>query len=110
VFRDPASFAPVRTVAVTENGQPLRNLNELECVGDTIYANVWYTDRIVAIAPTSGVVRAAVDASGLLTAEERRTLGAEAILNGIAHDASNNTFLVTGKLWPKLFRVRFVPR
>ncbi|MDX2167424.1 MAG: glutaminyl-peptide cyclotransferase [Deltaproteobacteria bacterium] len=110
VFRDPATFAPLRTLGVTENGQPVQHLNELECVGDTIYANVWLTDRIVAIAPTSGVVRADIDASGLLTADERRGAGEDAILNGIAHDAANNTFLVTGKLWPKLFRVRFVPR
>ncbi len=110
VFRDAASFAPVRTIAVTDNGQPLRRLNELECVGGTIYANVWTTDRIVAIAPASGVVRAEIDASGLLPPAERQSLGPEAILNGIAHDDSNNTFLLTGKLWPKLFRVRFVPR
>ncbi|MEO8601165.1 MAG: glutaminyl-peptide cyclotransferase [bacterium] len=110
VFRDPVTFAPVRTVAVTENGQPVLNLNELECVGDTVYANVWTTDRIVAIAPLSGVVRAEIDASSLLSPDERRALGREAILNGIAHDASNNTFLLTGKLWPKLFRVRFVAR
>jgi len=110
VFRDAATFAPVRTVAVTENGQPVRNLNELECVGDAVYANIWLTDRIVAIAPLSGVVRAEIDAGNLLTADERRALDREAILNGIAHDASNDTFLITGKLWPKLFRVRFVPK
>jgi glutamine cyclotransferase len=110
VFRDPKTFAPVRTLGVTENGQQLQHLNELECVGDPIYANVWLTDRIVAIAPTSGVVRADIDASGLLTAEERRGAGQDAILNGIAHDPANNTFLLTGKLWPKLFRVRFVAR
>jgi glutamine cyclotransferase len=31
------------------------------------------------------------------------------VLNGIAYDPSDRTFLITGKLWPKLFRVRFVP-
>ena len=25
-------------------------------------------------------------------------------------DRGGNTFLITGKLWPKLFRVRFVPK
>lgn len=109
-FRDPATFAALRTVQVTENGKPLGLINELECVGDTIYANVWTTDRIVAIAAASGAVRNSIDASGLLTAAERKTLGSQAILNGIAFDPSNNTFLLTGKLWPKLFRVRFVPR
>lgn len=109
-FRDPATFAIVRTMAVTERGAPVDRLNELECVGDTIYANVWMTDRIVAIAALNGVVRASIDAGGLLTPDERHASGSEAILNGIAHDPANNTFLLTGKLWPKLFRVRFVPR
>jgi len=109
-FRDATTFAVVRTLAVTENGQPLSRLNELECVGDTIYANVWMTDRLVAIAALNGMVRASVDASGLLAPDERRAIGGEAILNGIAHDPADNTFLLTGKLWPKLFRVRFVPR
>jgi glutamine cyclotransferase len=31
------------------------------------------------------------------------------VLNGIAYDASTKTFLITGKLWPTLFEVRFVP-
>lgn len=109
-FRDPATFAVVRTLAVTEDGRPLNRLNELECVGDLIYANVWTTDRIVAIAARNGIVRAAIDASGLLGPDERRGLGHEAILNGIAYDPADQTFLLTGKLWPKLFRVRFVPR
>ncbi|HSP99581.1 MAG TPA: glutaminyl-peptide cyclotransferase [Candidatus Dormibacteraeota bacterium] len=109
-FRDPATFALLRTLEVTENGQPVTRLNELECVGDTIYANVWMTDRIVAIASLNGIVRGSIDASGLLTPDERKKIGSEAILNGIAFDPSNNTFLLTGKLWPKLFRVRFVPR
>jgi glutamine cyclotransferase len=109
-FRDPQTFAVTRTLAVTENGQPLGRLNELECVGDLIYANVWMTDRIVAIASLNGVVRASIDAGGLLSAGERAAIGQGAILNGIAHDPGDGTFLLTGKLWPKLFRVRFVPR
>lgn len=110
IFRDAKTFAVVRQIAVTEQGAPVRSLNELECVGDAVYANVWYTDRIVEIAKLNGTVRASIDASGLLSQAERDAAGREAILNGIAHDSSNGTFLLTGKLWPKLFRVRFVPR
>ena len=109
-FRDPTTFAVQRTLAVMEDGKPVTRLNELECVGDIIYANVWMTDRIVAIAALNGTVRSSIDASGLLSADERKAAGSEAILNGIAFDPSNNTFLLTGKLWPKLFRVRFIPR
>lgn len=110
IFRDPTTFAITRQLAVTENGQPLAALNELECVGDSVYANVWFTDRIVEIAKMNGVVRASIDASGLLSPAERTALGQGAILNGIARDAANGTFLLTGKLWPKLFRVRFVAK
>jgi glutamine cyclotransferase len=109
-FRDPATFAVTRQIAVTMQGQPVTSLNELECVGDSVYANIWLTDRIVEIAKLNGIVRATIDASGLLSPAERSGLAREAILNGIAYDAADHTFLVTGKLWPKLFRVRFVPK
>ena len=110
IFRDPTSFAITRQLAVTLEGKPLMSINELECVGDSVYANVWTTDRIVKISKLNGGVRAVVDAAGLLPASDRKTLAREAILNGIAYDPANETFLITGKLWPKLFRVRFVPK
>lgn len=109
-FRDPATFAVTRQLAVTMQEQKVSALNELECVGDAVYANVWLTDRIVEVSTLNGTVRATIDAGGLLTPAERDALGHDAILNGIAHDPANDTFLLTGKLWPKLFRVRFVPR
>jgi glutamine cyclotransferase len=108
-FRDPKTFAVQRQMAVTRQGQPLRLLNELECVGDAVYANVWQTDRIVVIGKLNGAVRAEINAAGLLSAADRSGLAREAILNGIAYDPADQTFLLTGKLWPRLFRVRFVP-
>jgi glutamine cyclotransferase len=103
--RAPESFAVARTVKVTRGGRPLDRLNELECVGGDVYANVWMTDTIVRIDMKTGQVTATMDASGLLTPAER--LGTD-VLNGIAYDPADQTFLITGKLWPKLFRVKFV--
>lgn len=108
VFRDPGTFEIVREVPVTLDGQQVSLLNELECVGDSVYANIWRADTIVEISSRDGVVRAVIDAAGLLTPDEAAGLPAEAVLNGIAHEAETGTFLLTGKLWPKLFRVRFV--
>jgi glutaminyl-peptide cyclotransferase len=105
-FRDPESFDVVSSVTVTLRGAPLAGLNELEHAGGAVYANVWRTDRIVRIDPASGEVTAEIDASGLLTAEER--VGAD-VLNGIAHDPARGVFYLTGKLWPRMFEVRFVP-
>jgi glutamine cyclotransferase len=105
-MRDPQTFAEIATVAVTLDGRPLTQLNELECVGDRVYANVWMTDMIVRIDPRSGRVEAVIDAANLLSPDERRQSD---VLNGIAYDPERDVFLITGKLWPRLFTVRFVP-
>jgi glutamine cyclotransferase len=89
---------------------PVNRLNELECVGDYIYANVWQTDFIVQIRKNTGMITAVIDASGLLTPAEIAQMGTQAVLNGIAYNAETDTFLITGKNWPKMFEVRFVER
>ena len=104
--RDPESFLELRRVAVVADGTPLGELNELECVDGQVYANVYGTDRIARIDPSSGRVTAMIDASGLLTPAE--TAGAE-VLNGIAYNSESRTFYLTGKLWPRLFEVTFEP-
>lgn len=106
-FRDPATFAAVGSVEVTLAGRPVERLNELECVDGLVYANLWMEDDLVRIDPASGRVTALIDAAGLLTPAER---AATDVLNGIAYRPEAGTFLVTGKLWPKLFEVRFVPK
>lgn len=104
-FRGVETFRPSREVTVREAGRPVDQLNELECVGPDVYANVWMTDRIVKIDQKTGTVTASIDATGLLPEAER--FGTD-VLNGIAYDPANGTFLITGKLWPRIFRVRFV--
>ncbi len=108
--RDADSFATVRQIQVTLNAAAVPQINELECVGNSIYANVWHTDNIMRIDKTTGIITAVIDASGLLTPEQRAALTSpEAVLNGIAYDPDSDTFLITGKLWSWLFEVRFVP-
>lgn len=103
-WRSAADFSALGTLKVTQNGVPLRDLNELEWVRGTIWANVWQTDTIVVIDPKSGKVLAQLDLSGLLAPQERS--GNEDVLNGIAYDAKANRVFVTGKNWPKLFWLR----
>ncbi len=103
-FRDPESFALLGGVEVTRAGAPVTRLNELECVGRLVYANVWQTDTIVRIDPASGAVLTTIDASNLLNPSEA---AAADVLNGIAFDEQSSHFFLTGKLWPKLFEVRF---
>ena len=103
-FRDTKNFAAKRTVKVTREGAPLRNLNELEWIDGYVWANVWQTDEIVVIDPRNGEVVAQLDLTGLLGATDRT--GAEDVLNGIAYDVASKRVFVTGKNWSKLFWIR----
>src|SRR5439155_24067490 len=96
---DPAMFTERRRIKVTDAGQPITRLNELEYIKGQIFANIWTTDRIARIDPQSGNVLAWIDLTGLLPAAERT--GGNAVLNGIAYDAAGDRIFVTGKLWPK---------
>nr|WP_217281459.1 glutaminyl-peptide cyclotransferase [Kibdelosporangium persicum] len=104
-FRDQDSFDPVGEVRVRSGSEPVTRLNELECTPDGVYANVWQTDTVVRIDPASGSVTATIDLTGLLTPAERANTD---VLNGVAAVPGTDEFLVTGKLWPKMFRVKFV--
>ncbi len=109
-IREPESFELIFRGAVTLEGQviPPQLLNELECVGEHIYANAWNTDYIFRIDKFTGVISAVIDASGLLTAAEHAALSSGSVLNGIAYNSETQTFYITGKNWPKLFEVVFI--
>ena len=103
-FVDPASFALKRRLTVTDGGQPLGNLNEIEYVDGEILANVWLTDRIARIDPHDGHVIGYIDLAAL-----HRIAGNTAendVANGIAWDAKHRRLFVTGKNWPYMFEIR----
>lgn len=102
-FLDPATFRELRRVKVTAVGQPVKNLNELEYVKGEVFANVWMTDYVARIDPASGRVRGYIDLRGLMP---RNAVSNDAVLNGIAYDASTDRLFVTGKLWPRVFEIK----
>lgn len=105
---DAVTLQEKRRFTVRDRGRPVPSLNELECVRGEIYANLWQTDRIARISPEDGRVLGWIDLSGLLSAADRtETVD---VLNGIAYDVLGNRLFVTGKLWPKLFEIRVVPK
>jgi len=106
--RDPKTFSVVRQFQVTEASKPIDQLNELECVGDLLYENVWHSNNILEIDKLTGVVTAVIDASELLTSQEATTATSEGVLNGIAYDTQKQDFIITGKQWPWMFEVQFV--
>lgn len=106
-YRDPKDFRWRSTLEVTLRGQPVTHLNELEFAEGQLYANIWQEERIVRIDPTTGQVTAVIDARGLLGPRESAMVD---VLNGIAYDPMSKSFWLTGKFWPKMFRVVFVPK
>jgi glutamine cyclotransferase len=106
-FIDPATMKETGRLPVTDAGRPIERLNELEYVKGEILANVWQTERIARISPRDGRVTGWIDLSGLLPPAERT--GTD-VLNGIAYDAAGDRLFVTGKLWPRVFEIKLVPR
>ena len=104
---DPVTLKEARRIKVMDGAQPISALNELEFVRGEIFANVWQTDRIARISPADGHVLGWIDLGGLLPKEDRT--GAD-VLNGIAYDSAGDRLFVTGKLWPKLFEIKIIPK
>ncbi|MDY3127232.1 MAG: glutaminyl-peptide cyclotransferase [Corynebacterium sp.] len=105
-FMDPDTFAEQGSITVTFNDEPVTDINELECAGDHIYANVWMTDQILRIDPATGTVTATIDTSA---AANNAAGDVNNVLNGIAAIPNSDEFYITGKRWPDLYRVRFEP-
>jgi glutaminyl-peptide cyclotransferase len=106
--RDPQSFALIESLQITDRGRALFQVTELACVGEYVYGNVYLTDRIVRIDKTTGVVVSEVDGRTLVP-PGGRPRAVDAVLNGIAQDSATGLFYLTGKRWPAVFEVRFVP-
>jgi glutamine cyclotransferase len=105
-FLDPATFAERRRVTVTWQGNPVRNLNELEHVDGAVFANIWYAPLIARIDPATGVIDDWINLAPLVA--ENIGDDPDAVLNGIAWDAQAGLLYVTGKNWPRLYVLRLL--
>lgn len=105
-FLSPDNLKPVRSLRVTESGLPLISLNELEYIKGFIYANVWNTNNIVKVDPTSGRVVGTLDLSSINNEAKYRNPRAD-VLNGIAFDSTSDKIFITGKLWSNIYQINF---
>ena len=102
-FLDPVTLRVRHRLAVTANGAPVDQLNELEYVDGEILANVWRTNRIARIDPATGHVIGWIDVSAL--AATVHLDDPDAVPNGIAWDQAHRRLFVTGKYWPTMFQI-----
>ncbi|MEO6211545.1 MAG: glutaminyl-peptide cyclotransferase [Gemmatimonadaceae bacterium] len=103
-FLSPVDFALQRVVHVRYAGAPLFQMNELEYVDGMVLANVYQSNWVMQIDPASGLVRKAIAFANLYP---DRPATAE-VMNGIAL-APDGQLLLTGKMWPRMFKVRLTP-
>ena len=76
--RNPATFTVKDVLTVTLDGRPVTFLNELECVEDHVYANVFMSNTILKVEKASGRV---VDTFEMLelVLDSNRTPSADAV-------------------------------
>lgn len=102
-FLNPETFEETHRLNVTESGEEVSNINELEMINGKIFANVLFRNEIIEIDPESGEVTGKIDLEKLVKkVKSERTVN---VLNGIAYNSENGRIYVTGKLWPNVFEI-----
>lgn len=105
-YLDPSSFQVQKTLLVTDNNGPVKQLNELEYINGFIYANVYTTNHIVKIDASTGRVVGRLDLTSLAQDAKLKYPGSLE-MNGIAYDAIKGSIYVTGKMWPHIYEIAF---
>ncbi len=105
---NPNDFSIVKRVEVGNNKAIYKNVNELEYINETIYANIYTTEMIVQIDPETGRILSEINFPDMIKMYHNQKDRID-LMNGIAWDEKNNRLFVTGKLWPKLFEIELIP-
>jgi glutamine cyclotransferase len=103
VWRDPKTFQVTKEIQVYSDQSGIGNLNELELINGSLYANIYTDNKYVEIDTATGKVLSYIDAAEIVN---EQPIGVD-YLNGIAYKKETNQIFVTGKLWPSLYEVIF---
>lgn len=104
-YYQPGTFNLIKVLNVTENGNPVININELEYVDGYIYANQYTLNNIVKIDPANGNVISKLDLTDFVN--KMKTDPHADVLNGIAYNKLNKKFYVTGKNFSQMLEIQF---
>ncbi len=109
-FVNPSNFTTKKIISVTDNNGPVNNINELEYINGSIYANVWGKTFILQINPDNGHVIGKLETTDLLksfySSYPINWQELDNVLNGIAYDSTTKKIFITGKRWPKIFELK----
>jgi glutamine cyclotransferase len=104
-YLDPDSLKVIKTLNVTFKGSPMWNLNELEYIKGNLYANIFWTSKIVEIDPKTGIITGIIDLNTLFE-DANKIFPLSNLTNGIAYDSSTDKIYVTGKFWPIIYQIK----
>lgn len=100
------SGTELRQIRVNGMMRKWDQLNELEWVGDTIFANRWHTNQILAIDANTGGIKKIYQLDDLVKQQDSiQGLSAEMTFNGIAYLPESDSFIVTGKYWNRFYQI-----
>lgn len=105
IYVNPDNFETEKIINVSYPDGFINNINELEYVDGIIYANIWTYQTIVKLNAETGKVLALINMNGLLN--NFKIEHQIDVLNGIAYHPEEEMFYVTGKYWPRTFKVKF---
>lgn len=100
-----STFVRVGEFTVRDGLKDVGLLNELEMVGDELWANVWLSSYMARIDPKTGLVTSWLDLRNILDESTIPAGHRVDVLNGIAYDESTQRIYVTGKLWPRMYSI-----
>ncbi len=106
IFLDSIYYSYLREIQVCDNKQPVKYINELELVGDILYANIWQDNRIAQIDIATGKVLGYIDLTPLVP--QGYMEGTDRVLNGIAVYPVTGNLLVTGKNWDSIYEIKLL--
>jgi len=105
-FLNPMDFKTVKKLGVENERGPVMKINELEYINNYIYANIYETNSVIKIDPSTGKVTGLIDLTSLANEAKSRYPGSME-MNGIAYDPVSHKIYVTGKMWPTLYGILF---
>lgn len=105
-YLNPQTFQFLKTLQVEDETGPVKNLNELEFINGSLYANVYTTPLVVRIDTASGKVTGKLNLTSIASEAKLKYPGSME-MNGIVYDPASGKVYVTGKMWPNVYQISF---
>jgi len=103
-FLDPETFTIIRIIEVHINNKKINNINELEYINGEIFANIYRTNTIARINPLNGNITGIINLTPLY--EKINPFSFIDVPNGIAYNPETKEIYLTGKCWPRIFKIK----